>query len=166
MLLAAFLLQALPVRLPAAPPAGKVGQAAPVNLYTAYYVNQRKGESIHSPRSCIPGGGWQIASHEVVSVDGVSVRGQPMKFNRLLIQKGEDRQLVYYWFQQRGRNLTNEYLVKWFLFQDALAMNRSDGALVRLVTPSPRGEDLADADRRLGEFLQVLLPTLDRHIPN
>ena len=139
---------------------------APVNFYSAYYANQRKGESIHSPRSCIPGGGWQIASHEVVSVDGVSVRGQPMKFNRLLIQKGEDRQLVYYWFQQRGRNLTNEYLVKWFLFQDALAMNRSDGALVRLVTPSPRGEDLADADRRLGEFLQVLLPTLDRHIPN
>jgi EpsI family protein len=152
---------------PAPLPGGEgITSAVPVNFYSAYYANQRKGESIHSPRSCIPGGGWQIAAHEVASVDGVSLHGQPMKLNRLVIQKGEDRQLVYYWFQQRGRNLTSEYLVKWFLFQDALTMNRSDGALVRLVTPSFRGEDLAEADRRLQDFLHVLLPALDRHIPH
>ena len=111
------------------------------------------------------GGGWQIASHEVVTVDGVSLYGQPMKLNRLLIQKGEDRQLVYYWFQQRGRDLTNEYVVKWYLFWDALTMNRTDGALVRLTTLAPKGEDIADADGRLQDFLKASLPELDKYIP-
>ncbi|WP_235281912.1 VPLPA-CTERM-specific exosortase XrtD [Methyloterricola oryzae] len=141
------------------------GSRMPVNFYSAYYSSQRKGESIHSPRSCIPGGGWQIASHEVVTVDGVSLYGQPMKLNRLLIQKGEDRQLVYYWFQQRGRDLTNEYVIKWYLFWDALTMNRTDGALVRLTTLAPKGEDIAAADARLQDFLKVSLPELDKYIP-
>jgi len=138
---------------------------APVNFYSAYYASQRKGESIHSPSSCIPGGGWQIVSHEVVPAAGVSEYGQPMKVNRLLIQKGEDRQLVYYWFQQRGRNLTNEYLIKWYLFWDALTMNRTDGALVRLTTYAPKGEDLAAAEQRLKDFLAATLPELDKYIP-
>lgn len=137
----------------------------PVNFYSAYYASQRKGESIHSPRSCIPGGGWRIMSHEVVTMDGVLLYGQPMKLNRLLIQKGEDRQLVYYWFQQRGRDLTNEYVVKWYLFWDALTMNRTDGALVRLTTLAPKGEDIAAADARLQDFLNVSLPELDKYIP-
>jgi EpsI family protein len=137
----------------------------PVNFYSAFYASQRKGESIHSPSTCIPGGGWQIVSHEVVPVDGVSLYGQPMRLNRLLIQKGEDRQLVYYWFQQRGRDLTNEYAVKWYLFWDALTMNRTDGALVRLTTFAPKGEDIAEADGRLRDFLKAVLPELGQYIP-
>lgn len=144
----------------------KEGVRAPVNFYSAYYASQRKGESIHSPRSCIPGGGWEIRSHEVVTLNDVAANGMPMVVNRLLIQKGEDRQLVYYWFAQRGRDLTNEYVTKWFLFWDALTMNRTDGALVRLTTFAPKGEDLADADRRLTELLAAVLPELDRYIPN
>jgi exosortase D (VPLPA-CTERM-specific) len=136
-----------------------------VNFYSAYYASQRKGESVHSPRSCIPGGGWQIAAHDIVDLNGLAVGGQPLKVNRLLIQKGEDRQLVYYWFQQRGRDLTNEYVVKWYLFWDALTRNRTDGALVRLTTFAPKGEDLAMADRRLREFVGTILPDLDRFIP-
>ena len=89
-----------------------------------------------------------------------------MQVNRLLIQKGEDRQLVYYWFQQRGRVMTNEYLIKWYLFWDALTMNRSDGALVRLITPSPRGEDLATADQRMTGFLQRVVGRLPKYIPD
>lgn len=142
-----------------------VGSKMPVNFYSAYYGSQRKGESIHSPRSCIPGGGWQIMSHEVVSMGDISLYGQPLKLNRLLIQKGEDRQLVYYWFQQRGRDLTNEYVVKWYLFWDALTMNRTDGALVRLTTLAPKREDIAAADARLQDFLKVSLPELDKYIP-
>jgi len=141
------------------------GMAAPVNLYSAFYSSQRKGESIHSPRSCIPGGGWQISSHEVVTIGDVALYGNPLKVNRLLIQKGDDRQLVYYWFQQRGRNLTNEYVIKWYLFWDALTMNRTDGALVRLTTFAPKGEDIAYADRRLQDFLEASLPELNKYIP-
>jgi len=139
---------------------------SPVNFYSAYYASQRKGESVHSPRSCIPGGGWRIKSLETVSVPGVRLYGSELRVNRVLIQRGDERQLVYYWFQQRGRNMTNEYLVKWYLFRDALMLNRSDGALVRLTTRIPTGEDPARAEGRLAGFLASLMPRLDRYIPN
>ena len=139
--------------------------STPVNFYSAFYGSQRKGESIHSPRSCIPGGGWQIMSLDQKTIDGSSANERPLEVNRLLIQKGEDRQLVYYWFEQRGRHLTNEYLVKWYLFWDALTMNRSDGALVRLITMAPKGEDIEAADQRLTGFLGTLGGTLGRFIP-
>ena len=121
-----------------------------VNLYAAYYGSQRKGASVHSPRTCLPGGGWQIADFAQHTVDGASVNGQPLRVNRALIKMGDAAQLVYYWFQQRGRVMTNEYLVKWYLFQDALLRGRTDGALVRLTTFVPPGGDLGAADARLG----------------
>ena len=124
----------------------------PVNFYVAYYASQRKGESAHSPRTCIPGGGWQITSHTRRDLDGVNVAGHPLSVNRLVIEMGESKQLVYYWFQQRGRLITNEYLVKWFVFWDGLTKNRSDGALVRLVTPLRQGQDLEHADALMSDF--------------
>ena len=142
------------------------GGAPPVNFYAAYYASQRKGESVHSPRSCIPGGGWQIKSLETVSIPGIWLYAGDLRVNRVLIQKGDERQLVHYWFQQRGRNLTNEYLVKWYLFWDALTLNRSDGALVRLTTRAPPGEDLAATEKRLVSFLASLIPRLDRYVAN
>jgi EpsI family protein len=99
-----------------------------------------------------------------VNADVPGEGGNPLRINRLVIQKGEDRQLVYYWFQQRGRNLTNEYAVKWYLFWDALTLNRTDGALVRLTTYLPQGEDLATGAARLDAFLRVLKPQLGRYI--
>jgi exosortase D (VPLPA-CTERM-specific) len=134
----------------------------PVNLYVAYYESQRKGSSIHSPRSCIPGGGWKIQS---VTNKTLDVNGKPVETNRVLIQKGRTRQLVYYWFDQRGRNLTNEYLVKWFLFWDALTQHRTDGALVRYTTVISNTEDLGSAENRLVKFMQTATPLLDQYIP-
>jgi exosortase D (VPLPA-CTERM-specific) len=138
----------------------------PVNLYVAYYASQRKGESVHSPRTCIPGGGWKIRDLSIYEVDGVSIDDQPLLVNRTLIQLGDARQLVYYWFQQRGRVLTNEYLVKWYLLWDALTKNRTDGALVRLTTPIPVGADPAEADAALSAFAQAVAEPLERFIPN
>jgi len=137
-----------------------------VNFYVAYYASQRKGESAHSPRSCIPGDGWEITSLEQRNVDGASVSGQPLRVNRALIQKGDNRQLVYYWFQQRGRVLTNEYLVKWYLFWDALTRNRTDGALVRLVTNVDPGGNLEEADRQLTSFATTIADRLTDYIPD
>ena len=139
---------------------------APVNFYVAFYASQRKGESAHSPRSCIPGDGWEITSLEQRNVSGARVSGQPLRVNRVLIQKGDDRQLVYYWFQQRGRVVTNEYLVKWYLFWDALTRNRTDGAMVRLVTRAdPRG-DLDEADQVLSTFAASIADPLKDYIPD
>jgi len=138
---------------------------APVELYVAYYASQRKGASVHSPRTCIPGGGWEIRSLEQRAIPGVTVAGQPLRVNRVQIQKGDQRQLVYYWFQQRGRVVTNEYLLKWYLFWDALTRNRTDGALVRLSTAVAAGENLDQADRKLVAFAKVVEQPLRRFIP-
>jgi exosortase D (VPLPA-CTERM-specific) len=136
-----------------------------VNLYVAYYASQRKGESAHSPRTCIPGGGWEITSFTQRSIKGATVGGVPLMVNRAVIQRGEDRQLVYYWFQQRGRVITSEYLVKWYLFWDALKKNRTDGALVRLVTPVEPGHNISEADERLASFAKLVAPQLATYIP-
>ncbi|AMK75670.1 MULTISPECIES: VPLPA-CTERM-specific exosortase XrtD [Methylomonas] len=136
-----------------------------VNFYSAYYQSQRKGAAVHSPRSCIPGDGWQISSFEQREFNDLQLDGQALRVNRAIIQKGESRQLVYFWFQQRGRMITNEYMVKWYLFYDAITMNRTDGALIRLVTPVDKVEDIAVADQRLHLFLRDLLPELPAYLP-
>lgn len=139
-----------------------------VNFYVAYYATQKVGESAHSPRTCIPGGGWQIKNITQHSVDGVDVHGNgmPLVVNRLLIQKGDDKQLVYYWFQQRGRVITNEYMVKWYLLRDAMARNRSDGALVRLTALVAPNSDITNADKLLADFAKQVSGPLKRYIPD
>jgi len=141
-------------------PAGDV-----LNLYVAYYESQRKGTSPHSPRVCIPGGGWQIASLSREQLDLDQSGGPALNFNRVIIKRGEQRQLVYYWFQQRGRLMANEYLVKWYLLADALTKNRTDGALVRLTTPIDSRESIEAGDRRLRQFARSTIPLLHDYIP-
>ena len=136
-----------------------------LNLYVAWYDSQRAGRSVHSPRTCLPGGGWQIVEFDQVEVPGVQAAGQPLRVNRALIGLGTDRQLVYYWFQQRGRIITNEYLAKWYLFWDSLTRNRTDGALVRLAIPINEGEASSTAERDLARFATELEPVLDAYVP-
>ncbi|MFM9916339.1 MAG: VPLPA-CTERM-specific exosortase XrtD [Rhizobacter sp.] len=140
-----------------------------INFYGAYYKSQSSGVSSHSPRTCIPGGGWKITQIDEVPISLNLADGQPalaMTVNRTVIQKGEQRQLVYYWFNQRGRVLTNEFAVKWFILLDSITRKRSDGALLRLVTLVPPGEDIAAADRRLTGFLGTVAPLLKKHVPD
>jgi exosortase D (VPLPA-CTERM-specific) len=137
----------------------------PVNFYVAWYNSQRSGQSAHSPRSCLPGGGWKIEDSSVSPVKNVSVGGVPLQVNRALISSGSQQQLVYYWFQQRGRVITNEYAVKWYLFWDALTRNRTDGALVRLIIPITPDVGAEQAEATLTEFLQSITPELPRFVP-
>jgi len=137
-----------------------------INLYIAYYGSQKKGESAHSPRSCIPGGGWLIESIETVQIGDLYLNSKPLMANRTLIRKGDARQVVYYWFQQRGRNLTNEYLVKWYIFRDALMENRTDGALVRLTLPLKPSDSLQDADNAVADFMSAIQFRMNDFIPN
>jgi EpsI family protein len=141
-------------------------QGAVVNFYTAYYASQRKGESVHSPRSCLPGGGWEIQSITQLPIADAAVSGVPLLVNRVLISHGDEKQLVYYWFQQRGRVMTNEFLVKWYMLVDALLRQRTDGALVRLIMPLRPGEDISALDQQLGQFAARLAPVLPAFIPD
>ena len=85
--------------------------------------------------------------------------------NRAVIQKGLSKQLVYYWFEQRGKRMTNDYVVKVSVVWDSLTMGRSDGALVRFVTPIEVGETEAAAEARMQRFMAVLLGQLPRFVP-
>lgn len=136
-----------------------------LNLYVAYYDSQRKGASVHSPRACLPGGGWQIRSSRVVTLPGVLPDGGDLAVNQLIIGMGNNRQLVNYWFMQRGRNLTNEYLVKWYIFWDSLTKRRTDGALVRLVAPLPAEGGEEEARASLEQFIRLVEPRLYYYVP-
>ena len=139
----------------------------PVNLYIAYYDTQRKGASVHSPRSCIPGGGWEIQSLTQMTLPNTNM--SPLKIrslNRVVVQRGRDRQLVYYWFNQRSRRLTNEYLVKWYLLIDGILQNRSDGSMVRVTAPIPDGMPIEEADSVLQEFLDSFEPLIGSYLPS
>jgi exosortase D (VPLPA-CTERM-specific) len=135
-----------------------------VNVYSAYFQSQRQGQSMHSPRSCIPGGGWKITEFTQVAVK--AGQGDAFPVNRALIELGDQRQLVYYWFKQSDRELTNEYGVKWYIFLDALTKQRSDGAMVRLITPIRIGEDVALADARLARFAAATRTELEPFLPD
>jgi exosortase D (VPLPA-CTERM-specific) len=142
------------------------GQPGGVNFYVAYYASQRAGESAHSPRSCIPGGGWKIEGLSQIDLAGLAPGGGALRANRVQIAMGDNRQLVYYWFQQRGRIITNEYLVKWYLMLDSIMRNRSDGALVRVTTMIPPGKEWSDGDAVLRDFMTTLGDRLETYVPN
>lgn len=143
-----------------------------VNFYSAYYATQSGGQSTHSPRTCIPGGGWEITQFDESPLTlfapnpATTAAAGSLTVNRAIIQKGEQRQLVYYWFSQRGRVMTSEVAVKWFILQDGITRDRSDGALVRLVTPILPSEGVERAERRLTAFLSTIAPRLPDHVPN
>jgi EpsI family protein len=133
-----------------------------VNLYIAYYSSQRKGLSPHSPLVCIPGGGWLITKFDRTADTGAGVE---MPLNRVIIERDLQRELVYYWFDERGRKIADEYWAKWYLLADAIMKNRTDGALVRLTTLIVPGESERDADDRLRSFMRDLVPTLAQYLP-
>ncbi len=145
---------------PAAQPGESPQAAAPVWLYVGYYDSQRTGSTYHSPKNCLPGAGWQFAES---TRRKVSVPGGEATVNRVIIEKGLDRQMVVYWYQDRGRVVASEYEAKAFLIWDAMTRNRTDGALVRLTTPV-RGDDEAAFQHALA-FLRDAWPLLRPHLP-
>lgn len=134
----------------------------PVNLYVAYYASQRLGESPHSPIVCIPGGGWQITRFDRTST---VISGKVLPYNRVVVAHDSQRMLVYYWFDERGRAIANEWWSKWYLFSDAILENRTDAALIRLTTPVRSSESDQAADERLQAFMRAAVPALKGYLP-
>ena len=142
-----------------------VNGAHAVNFYTAYYESQSKGESIHSPETCLPGSGWEFKNAGSVTLPLTSRDGKPMRVNKAFMEKGAYKQLSYFWFPQRDRVLTNAWELKIYNFWDALTRQRTDGALVRLITPVYSNEDVAQAEQRLTAFTQAIVPVLNEYLP-
>ena len=133
---------------------------AVVGLYVAYYAAQRQGDSIHSPQHCLPGNGWHPIERGRLSVEAA---GQRFPVNWYFVEKRGERQLVVYWFQGRGHVVASEYTNKMYLLRDALRSGRTDGALIRVVTPVGADHSRPD-DVALG-FVRALLPHLTRWLP-
>lgn len=144
----------------------RLNDQQPVNFYAAYYRSQRKGQSAHSPQSCLPGGGWEITSLTQRALPMSQGVMQPLTVNRAVIQKGDQKQIVWYWFKQRERHLTSEYMVKIYLVWDAFFRQRTDGALVRLASLVGPGESESMVDQRLQEFAVAAGQALTTYVPD
>ena len=139
---------------------------APVALYVGFYRSQRQGDTIHSPLNCLPGAGWQIVDRQRADLD-VPARGSVPRVNLFVIQKGLDRQVVLYWYQSHGHVNASEYWSRADLIWQAMRFNRSDAAMVRVITAiGPDDATGAAAARRALRFAQAMFPHLERSLPS
>ena len=136
-----------------------------VNLYIGFYQSQRKGELIHSPKHCMPGGGWKIMKTSIEEVPLAGSNPGSMKTIKLLLQKGREKQVVLYWFQSRGRIITSEYMQKIYLVIDSITKHRTDGSFIRLITPVQNNDEAGALDQ-LKAFTALLAPILNDYIPS
>ncbi len=135
---------------------------APVYLYVGYYQSQRTGATYHSPKNCLPGAGWQFVDSEQIPV--MLARGDAPIINKVVIQKGLDKQVILYWYQDRGRIIASEYWAKGFLVWDSMTKKRTDGSLVRISVPVVgKSEEQAFAEGF--EFLRDVFPLLGQYLP-
>lgn len=140
---------------------------APVGLYVGYYESQRHGDTIHSPLNCLPGGGWEPVKKRRIPIVLPGLM-EPVVVNSFVIQKGLDKLVVLYWYQSHGRIVASEYLAKGYMFRNAVATSRTDGAIVRITSPLDdfvEGSEQA-AEQRAVEFIQAIFPLLGRHLPS
>src|SRR6202158_4402074 len=135
----------------------------PISLYIAYFPTQKAGDTIHSPNHCLPGAGWVPTSRGGVPITRPD--GSSFPANRYVVSKAGNRELVLYWFQAHGPEVASEYWAKYYLVSDSIRMNRSDGGLVRLMTPMLDGESRDAAQARLMKLGSQFIPLLDSYIP-
>lgn len=134
-----------------------------VSLFIAYFASQRAGDTIHSPKNCLPGAGWAPIQTDRITVaaDGHA----PFQANRYLIAKSDQRQLVLYWYWAHNRAVASEYAAKFYLVTDSIRMHRTDGSLVRLSMPLAPGESVENAEKDLVAWAGNVVPLLDTYIP-
>ena len=140
---------------------------AAAGLYVGYYNSQRQGDSIHSPMNCLPGAGWEPLSRSSIKIPVTVREGTTTEIdaNRYVIQKGLDRQVVLYWYQSHGRAVASEYWSKFYLIEDAVRRNRTDGSLVRVLAPIVGEGGEASAEQRAIGFVKAVFPVLGAYLP-
>ena len=143
-----------------------------VNVYVGYHATQVREEgggadenSIHPPEHCLPGAGWDVIDSQVVPLDVAGIDGKPGEAKRFVIARGKDRQLVYFWYQSRGRVIARSHQVILYRFWDRATLNRTDGALVRLTIPLMQ-RDPESAERTFRDFADTIGPMLADYLPN
>jgi EpsI family protein len=144
-------------------PAG-TRQSVPISLFIGYFASQRTGQAIHSPQNCLPGAGWTFDSRRYT--DLTAENGHVYHVGEYVISNNGDRQFVIYWYQSHGRSIANEYTAKFYMILDAIRMNRTDGAIVRVISPMLPSETADTARERVVRFTAKLAPSLPNFIPD
>lgn len=136
---------------------------SPVNLFIAYFPSQSIGNTIHSPKNCLPGAGWSpLASSKIT----ISPPGEPpLEVNRYVVAKGTQRALVLYWYWAHGRAIATEYWAKYYLVEDSIRLNRSDGSLIRVVRELKEHENATVAQQQMVSLIGHVIPRLEPYIP-
>lgn len=132
-----------------------------INLYIAYYNDQKDGQALHSPKACLPGGGWRLTSTETVDLTSLGGTGSA---NRVIIEQQNQRMLVYYWVSQAGTNYASELLARSSLLWNSILIGRTDGALIRVIKPIINN-DIHSAETETKSFINTLFKTLPDYIP-
>ncbi len=132
------------------------------NLYVGYYKAVGVSGSYHSPKNCLPGGGWGIDTIRQLPLAATVKGGATV--SEMLIREGSDYQVVLYWYQNRGRIIASEYWEKVYQVIDALLLGRRDGAFIRVMSAVPAGE-VAATQERVQAFAEKVLPILEQHLP-
>ncbi|MFQ5588275.1 MAG: VPLPA-CTERM-specific exosortase XrtD [Nitrospiria bacterium] len=136
-------------------------------LYAGYYASQRTGATYHSPKNCLPGSGWEIVELEQLPVPMVVADGgqENRPINKVIVQKGLERQLILYWYQDRGRIITSEYWAKIYLIWDSITKGRTDGAMIRVSVPIPKGGSPEEALATGVQYIHQISPYLLKYLP-
>ncbi len=138
--------------------------AIPVSLFIGYFPTQRTGQSIHSPQNCLPGAGWTFESEKTILLPGAD--GHKYQVGEYVITDGTQKQEVLYWYRAHGRSIANDYRAKLFMLLDAIRYNRTDGALIRVITPLLPGEPEGAAHARATTFAGEVAAMLPAYIPD
>lgn len=134
-----------------------------ISVYVSYFSSTGRSKGYHSPLNCMPGSGWEIADTGFLTLNPAGDKDEAA-VNRLLLQKGSDRQVGLYWYQCRGRILANEYLERIYRVIDSIFRGRTDGAFIRLLASGPEGNVDEDTEM-LKEFAENLVPVLRGYLP-
>jgi EpsI family protein len=137
---------------------------APIGLFIGYFATQRTGQTIHSPQHCLPGAGWAFLSSDYTYI--TAANGKKFHVGEYVISDGTIKQYVLYWYQAHGRSVANEYAAKFYMIADAIRTNRTDGALVRVISPIRPDESVDAARQRVVRFTDQMAPSLNRFIPD
>ncbi|MFH1154529.1 MAG: exosortase C-terminal domain/associated protein EpsI [Pseudomonadota bacterium] len=136
-----------------------------VELYVGFYQSQKQGDLIHSPKNCMPGAGWVVTRTSIETVETMENKtAKPMEVIKLILDKGDSRLIVLYWFQSRGRIIASEYMQKIWLVIDSMTKQRTDGSFVRLIAPVTSDE--TRTLETLKSFARDVFPHLKAYIPS
>jgi EpsI family protein len=137
---------------------------APIGLFIGYFPTQRTGQAIHSPQNCLPGAGWNFESKGLTDLR--DSEGRRYRVGSYLISNGKDRDEVLYWYRSHGRSIASDYAAKWYTLTDSILHNRTDAALIRVITPLQQGESPREAELRAVSFAEQMNPLLSAYIPD